>query len=251
MKKNKMMRLASVLLVLTLLSTSVISGTFAKYTTSVTGTDKARVAYWGFDDIDGFINTTIDLDLFDGEYTGTDGTTVDSENDDNVLAPGTSKTVDIGFGYTAATDANALTAGAIGAPEVDYTFKIELVVADDADYDSLDANTNFYWTLKKSDETEATKYQTVAEFKAAVEAMAGEADGEKKYEAGNLPTYFTNADEKHTIGWVWEFEDEDDPLTTDIDEEAKQDVIDTAMGNALTNLDDITFTLTITATQVD
>lgn len=50
MKKNKMMRLASCLLVAILLTTSVISGTFAKYTTSSTGTDSARVATWGFQD---------------------------------------------------------------------------------------------------------------------------------------------------------------------------------------------------------
>ena len=48
MKKNRMMRLASVLLVCVLLTTSVISGTFAKYVTSVESTDEARVANWGF-----------------------------------------------------------------------------------------------------------------------------------------------------------------------------------------------------------
>lgn len=47
MKKNKMMRLASVLLVITLLTTSVISGTFAKYTSQDSATDTARVAKWG------------------------------------------------------------------------------------------------------------------------------------------------------------------------------------------------------------
>lgn len=47
MKKNRMMRLASVLLVLTLLSTSVVSGTFAKYTTQDKADDVARVAKWG------------------------------------------------------------------------------------------------------------------------------------------------------------------------------------------------------------
>ena len=47
MKKNKMMRFASALLVATLLSTSVISGTFAKYVTTGTGSDSARVAKWG------------------------------------------------------------------------------------------------------------------------------------------------------------------------------------------------------------
>ncbi|MFR0985955.1 MAG: hypothetical protein ACLSFZ_04975 [Frisingicoccus sp.] len=44
MKKNRMMRLASSLLVLTLLTTCVISGTFAKYTTQAGGSDTARVA---------------------------------------------------------------------------------------------------------------------------------------------------------------------------------------------------------------
>lgn len=47
MKKNRMMRLASVLLVLVLLTTSVISGTFAKYTTQDSASDAARVAKWG------------------------------------------------------------------------------------------------------------------------------------------------------------------------------------------------------------
>ena len=236
MKKNRMMRLASILLVCVLLTTSVISGTFAKYTTSTTGNDKARVAYWGFDDIEGFIGTSIDLNLFDGEYDGT----VKSENGDNVVAPGTSKTIDFGFGYTAATNAKALTAGAISAPEVDYTFKVEFAVADDADYDALDANPNFYWTLKKAGETDATPYQTVAQLKAAVEAMSGEADGEMRYEAGTLPSAFTNADETHVLGWAW---------TYTVDNAG--DVKDTAMGNALSDLDDISFTLTITATQED
>lgn len=49
MKKNKAMRLASALMVLTLLTTCVISSTFAKYTTSANGEDSARVAKWGFE----------------------------------------------------------------------------------------------------------------------------------------------------------------------------------------------------------
>ena len=49
MKKNVMMRLASFLLVAVLISTSAISGTYAKYVTEGTGTDSARVAKWGVD----------------------------------------------------------------------------------------------------------------------------------------------------------------------------------------------------------
>jgi hypothetical protein len=62
MKKNKMMRLASLLLVCVLLTTSVISGTFAKYTTSYTANDTARVAKWGFD------QATLSFDLFAATY---------------------------------------------------------------------------------------------------------------------------------------------------------------------------------------
>lgn len=47
MKKNVMLRTASGLLVATLLSTSVVSGTFAKYVTSDSASDKARVAKFG------------------------------------------------------------------------------------------------------------------------------------------------------------------------------------------------------------
>lgn len=47
MKKNKMMRLASLLLVMVLMSTCVIGGTFAKYTTQDSASDTARVAKWG------------------------------------------------------------------------------------------------------------------------------------------------------------------------------------------------------------
>ena len=46
MKKNYMMRIASVLLVVVLLTTSIISGTLAKYTSLASGTANARVAKW-------------------------------------------------------------------------------------------------------------------------------------------------------------------------------------------------------------
>lgn len=47
MKKNKMCRLASALLILVLLTTSIVGSTFAKYTTEGTASDTARVAKWG------------------------------------------------------------------------------------------------------------------------------------------------------------------------------------------------------------
>lgn len=47
MRKNKMMRVASALLVAVLLTTCAISSTFAKYVTADEFTDTARVAKWG------------------------------------------------------------------------------------------------------------------------------------------------------------------------------------------------------------
>lgn len=226
MKKNKIMRLASALLVLTLMTTCAISSTFAKYTTSTTGNDSARVAYWGFNQA-----AATNIDLFDDTYDGT----VKGENGANVIAPGTKKTTTFAFGYD--TNANAT------KPEVAYTLKVDADVTGTTT--DLDANPSFKWTLKKGDET-AAEYNTVAELTAAIKKLSGDSTGTKRYEAGTLPAAFTSADEIYTIGWEWKFED---PSTTPA-AVTQQDVTDTAMGNA-TTLDNVNLKITITATQVD
>lgn len=235
MKKNVMMRAASALLVAVLLTTCAISGTYAKYTTSTTGTDKARVAYWGFDQA-----AATSIDMFDGEYTNVKASG-EVDGFSNVIAPGTSKNTTFAFGYT-----NYKT-DKITKPEVAYNFTVNPTIT--GDYDSLDANPNFKWTLQKGSET-VVKYDKVADLLAAVKALSGDATGTKQYAAGELPTAFTSSDETYTIGWEWAFETEDDSNTADKDEKAEQDATDTAMGNSQT-LENVTFTITITATQVD
>lgn len=107
MKKTKLMRAALLLLVLTLITSCFVGGTFAKYTTSASGNDSARVASWGFKP------TTIDLgNLFKNAYDATDSATVKSTVD--VIAPGTANSVKFGFTY----------GGATTAPEVAYTFEV-------------------------------------------------------------------------------------------------------------------------------
>ena len=90
MKKNRMMRLASVLLVLTLLTTSVISGTFAKYTSTVTGSATATVAKWSFEVNDTEIATTtpatVTFNLFD---TSTNFDEAGNDVVNGKIAPGT------------------------------------------------------------------------------------------------------------------------------------------------------------------
>lgn len=217
MKKNKMMRLAAILLVCVLMTTSVISGTFAKYTTQTQVNDAARVAYWGFD-----APATQNFKLFDHG----DAKIVSATND-KVIAPGSTAEASFAFQYTSATNP------AISAPEVDYTFTV--AVATEGTYNKLDENTSFTWYLEK-DGVKISDYQTVAELVAAIKNLSGDASGKKTYKAGNLPDAFTNADEVYTVGWNWAFEG--------------NDVGDTAMGN-MADLNEIIITITINATQVD
>lgn len=246
MKKNKAMRLASALLVLTLLTTCAISSTFAKYVTKAEGTDKARVAYWGFDQ-----GAAINIDLFAGEY---DNVKASGEVDgfSNVIAPGTEKSTTFAFGYT-----NYKT-DKIKAPEVAYTFTVKPTIT--GDYDELDANANFKWTLANGDAA-ATEYNTVADLLAAIKALSGDTTGTKTYNPGELPGAFTSADETYTIGWKWKFENRIEGTIVPggpggsfdfgaADNAPQQDATDTAMGNSQT-LENVTFTIAITATQVD
>ena len=93
MKKNKMMRIASVLLVAVLLSTCAISGTYAKYITTATGSDTARVAKWDVKLEENTMSNTFNFDLFktvndsDGNY---ENDVKPGTGDDHIIAPGTS-----------------------------------------------------------------------------------------------------------------------------------------------------------------
>ena len=94
MKKNVMMRLASFLLVAVLISTSAISGTYAKYVTSEQGSDSARVAKWGVKvDVEGstFANAyaTDDKTLNADAQSRIGVNSVVSSGSVDVVAPGT------------------------------------------------------------------------------------------------------------------------------------------------------------------
>lgn len=120
MKKNRMMRTASGLLVLTLLTTSVISGTIAKYTTQDSGSDNARVAKWG-------VTLQVDGSLYGPGYLTAENTATEATDEvsvlhsstaagadqDFVVAPGTKS--DKGFHFTVT-----------GTPEVSSKVKAEI-----------------------------------------------------------------------------------------------------------------------------
>ena len=213
MKKNVMMRVASALLVAVLMTTCAISGTFAKYTTTASSEDSARVAYWGFQS-----SNSMDLtNLFLSSYTN-----VNSENGDDVIAPGTSGSTTFAFAYGEN--------GVFEAPEVAYTFTVDVDATCDP---AIVANTNIQWRL---DGTGDAGWGTWNELIAAITLLSGDVSGTKQYAPNTLPDEFTTEDDVHTIEWRWIF--------------AGNEVLDTAMGNDA-DLADCSIKITITATQVD
>lgn len=94
MKKNKILRMASGLLVLAMITTCVISGTFAKYTSTASGKDEAAVAKWSIEVNDSEIAVTgdaktVSFGLFD-TINDTGNTSKEEDVKTTLIAPGTS-----------------------------------------------------------------------------------------------------------------------------------------------------------------
>jgi hypothetical protein len=227
MMKNKMMRIASVLLVAVLLSTCAISGTFAKYVTSKESTDTARVAKFGVDlgvTVDGAFATEYDADV---TVTDKDGAAIaktvvaSSTDQDNLVAPGTK-----GDLMASATIA--------GTPEVAVNVKQEATLV----LTGWEVNGTYYCPLVIT--VDGTKfygmdYTSAAKFIADVEAAL---DSDVNY-APN-----TDLTESHSVTWAWAFEGTDGKQT---------DELDTALGNyaAKTGDIEISFTYKVIVTQID
>ena len=213
MKKNVMMRVASALLVAVLMTTCAISGTFAKYTTTVSSSDGARVANWGFER-----TNTMDLsNLFLGTYEDGD---VKSQDGKDVIAPGAEGKATFSFAYDEKNGSDG--------PEVAYTFTVDV---QESCAQAIKENENIQWKL------DAGEWGTWDAMVAAIKALSGEADGSKDYAANTLPDAFGTADTVHTISWQWIFNTSD-----------AADIEDTDMGNADT-LANCSIQITITATQ--
>lgn len=229
MKKNVMMRLASFLLIAVLITTCSISGTYAKYVTSGSGEDSARVAKFGVNVVasnDIFSDTYVDE--ANGNIAGTTSLTVDSDNGDNVVAPGTK-------GSMAALSIT-------GTPEVDVNISY-----------AAEVTLNEYWTVDGSfycplvftvkgangDGTvNGLDFGSAAALKAKLEAVIAEYS--KDYDAGTDLSAVSS--EYMTIGWEWPFS------TSDANDDK-----DTALGDqaAAGTYGVISIKLTCTVTQID
>jgi hypothetical protein len=223
MKKNNMMRIASVLLVAVLMSTCAISGTFAKYVTSANSSDSARVAKFG-------VVITANGNIFAADYNGkvtAEGGTPD------VVAPGTS-------GKLASMTLS-------GKPEVSvevtYTGTVQLT-------GWTNSNGKFYCPVKVNvagTNLCGLDYATSADFITAIQDNI----------ASYSKTYAPNTDlstvgigaESLKISWEWAYED----ATTYLNGAQQNDTDDTFLGDqaAAGNASTILISLVTTVTQVD
>ena len=232
MKKNTMMRLAAVMLMCVLLTTSVVGGTFAKYVISDSDTDIARVAKWG-------VNVEVVVDgAFATEYNAKSAvndlngnaiahTVVSADNSKNVLAPG--------------TNGDLLSSATIsGTPEVAVNVTKEATL----ELTGWDINGTYYCPIvikvthnASTDTFYGLDYPSAEAFISAVEGVLDDND--------NLPAN-SNLSESYSITWDWAFEGTDGKQT---------DVNDTALGDKAADptKDDITikFTFEIKVTQLD
>ena len=100
-RSSMMVRLVAVLAVTMMFTMCFVGGTFAKYTSSATGTDSATVAKWSFKvgETDIATTDTFTFDLFKTikDSNGTDNETDISPDDGTIIAPGTQGSFDLVF----------------------------------------------------------------------------------------------------------------------------------------------------------
>lgn len=212
MKKNRAMRVAAMLLVLVMMTSCFVGGTFAKYTTSKDTSATARVAHWGFNAAE-----TVTFALFDTS----DDTGIQTIEGTNLIAPGSTNTIDF----------TLVNADAETAPEVAYKITVDTTGTTATLSEELEEALTFTLDNKT--------YDTWAELVTAVKTLSGDVSGSKEYAAGTaVPDALANG-KTHSIGWTWAFERNDDAG-------------DTSLGNnAIDELEQLTLAIKITVDQLD
>lgn len=201
MKKNWILRVALIILVLTLATACLLNGTFAKYVTSATGSDSARVAKWG---ITGDATT---FNLFSKAYiddlgqadTSSTSDEIETINTEDVFAPGSKGSSDVTFLYS-----NGI------VPEVAFNLKSEVTIAVAGwnDYCPIVFtfnSKNFAWNNTDYFVSGTTTLQ--AELNTV---LTGDASGVKNYgpNTTTLPASLTSTGAIN-LGWSWAFDSED------------------------------------------
>lgn len=248
MKKNVMMRVASIMLVLVLMSSSIISGTFAKYVTKGTSADSARVAKFG-------VEITGATDMFKTAYAADETTwvteTVITSGDVNgrnrLVAPGTRG----------------------GLTNIKITGIPEVAVRISHEVETFDVGTN--WMVDTNGDS------TVDTFYCPIDITVTDAQGNSHVIRGldfSAPDAFENAviakiegcfadyqphydlgtlapEDVLTVSWAWEFEGRAEHGGAGHD--LQLDKYDTQLGDAAADLNPAFIDLTVVTyvTQID
>ena len=212
----KRMSVLAILVLAISITAFSVAGTYAKYTSTDTISDKARVARWN-------INELVNVSLFEDTYNNGAVKNLDDDTSvTDVIAPGTKGSYNFKLE---------------GSVETNYTIKA--TVKEALETNGLEGRVVYY--LKDGD-TVLNSDTSLAGLKAALEALY---DGNTIYAAGSL-------DEKtYTIEWEWVFE-----KTTTVGEntviDSENDATDTALGNKSaegTNVPEVKLTVDFTVTQ--
>ena len=239
MRKNRMMRVASALLVVVLLTTCAISGTFAKYVSEGSATDTARVAKWGV------TVTTASNTMFLKDYEATTGTftyTVEAADDDRdyLVAPGTShKMTDVTLS---------------GVPEVAVNVEFAPTVSVEGAW--KDESDVFYCPIIVKIGAEYVCGLDFDNAGAFANAIAGKIQGYSgQFEANTDLSTITTGD-LFDISWEWAFSDTEYATAhtshAHVGTNDQTDARDTNLGDAAVSGDlSINIAFKITVTQID
>lgn len=199
-KKNRSIKVASILLGLTLATSCFVGGTFAKYATRGTGSDTARVAKFG-------VSVTATGETFAESYGDTAYEYVVSGTGiEKVVAPGTSKDM-----------ASIIVTG---KPEVKVKVSYDSEVSFNDKW--VDKDGNYYCPIMvriNNNTLKGEDYESIAEFKEAIEAKI----------AGYTKTYAPNTDlsaqgaDTLKVSWSWAFEGASDENDTFLGDQAGED----------------------------
>ncbi len=216
MKKNWTMRVALLIVALALITSCFVSGTYAKYVTSGSGSDTARVAKFGVvieSDGNLFADTykkTANTPGASGDSLTADGAdivlsvistgaTAGDSDEDNVVAPGTKNEDGLTFSVTGTPEvAVAVTFTATSENDIFLKAKTGLPNMTTADAeDTFDLAADYYpvvYTLKQG--TTTLKTGTIAEIVEALNGLTA------TYKANtNLATAIGTL----TLTWEWDY----------------------------------------------
>jgi len=194
MKKNWILRLGVLAMVLTLVTMPMVSSTYAKYVTSTTGTDTARVAKWGVvvnADVKNIFGDAYDVTTSDLSVDYATGTvTVKAVADNtNIVAPGTKGSFK--FGVT-------------GQPEVSVAMTYDATIALSGwtvitaeDYMPIN------WTIQRSSDSKFWDGDTWEG--TATNLTASQLDAMIDVLDANYAPNATTLANTYTVNWEWPY----------------------------------------------